>query len=92
MTLILFFLALSLGYLWVETVRLRRWQEGIPLRVMVTGTRGKTSVARSLASVLREDGRKVLAKTTGSEAALLLPDGTERPLHRRGAWEAAYGF
>ncbi len=84
MTLVLFFFALCLGYLWVEAVRLERWQEGIPLRVMVTGTRGKTSVARLLASVLREDGRKVLAKTTGSEAVLVLPDGRERSVRRRG--------
>jgi poly-gamma-glutamate synthase PgsB/CapB len=83
-TLVLFFLALCLGYLWVEAVRLERWQERIPLRVMVTGTRGKTSVARLLASVLREDGWRVLAKTTGSEAALVLPDGRERSIRRRG--------
>ncbi len=37
-----------------------------------------------LASVLRESGRRVLAKTTGSEAQLVLPDGTIEDLPRRG--------
>ena len=54
----------------------------IPLRIAVTGTRGKSSVVRLLASVLREDGRKVLAKTTGSEAMYILPDATEIGVRR----------
>ena len=58
--------------------------QSIPLRISVTGTRGKSSVARLLASILREDGWKVLAKTTGSEARLILTDGEEIPLSRRG--------
>ena len=37
-----------------------------------------------LASVLRESGQKVLAKTTGSAAAIILPDGLEREVKRRG--------
>jgi poly-gamma-glutamate synthase PgsB/CapB len=57
----------------------------VPLRIAVTGTRGKTSVTRRLAAVLSESGRKVLAKTTGSEAAYLLPDGTVQEIHRVGA-------
>ena len=84
MTSLLFLLSLWLGYLTVEAFRLRRWQGAIPLRVAVTGTRGKSTVVRLLAAVLREDGWKVLAKTTGSEASLILPDGSERTLRRRG--------
>jgi len=41
-------------------------------------------VVRLLAAVLREDGKKVLAKTTGSEAKYILPDGSEAEVHRRG--------
>ena len=37
-----------------------------------------------LAGVLREDGWKVVAKTTGVEATLILPDGAQRPLPRKG--------
>lgn len=84
MTLLFLAFAFWIGYLGVEAIRLRRWRDAIPLRITVTGTRGKTSVARMLAAVLREDGRTVLAKTTGSQPRLVLPDGTERPVRRRG--------
>jgi poly-gamma-glutamate synthase PgsB/CapB len=84
LTTLLFCVALWLGYLAVEAVRLRRWQEAIPVRIAITGTRGKSSVVRMLAGVLREDGWRVLAKSTGTEAALILPDGSERRIRRRG--------
>ncbi len=71
-----------LVYLIGERIFLDRWLRRIPLRIAVTGTRGKSSVARMLASVLREDGRNVIAKTTGSEAVILLPDGGEIELDR----------
>jgi gamma-polyglutamate synthase len=73
-----------LAALGVERVRLDRARASIPLRIAVTGTRGKTTVARLLASVLREDGRTVLAKTTGSEPCLVLPDGSVERIRRRG--------
>jgi poly-gamma-glutamate synthase PgsB/CapB len=59
--------------------------ERIPLRIGVTGTRGKSSVVRQLAAVLREDGRRVLAKTTGTEPRIILPDGGEIIPSRRGS-------
>ena len=77
-------LAIFLLYLIVECILLNRSLRRIPLRIAVTGTRGKSSVARMLASILTEDGRRVLAKTTGSEAVLLLPDGSRQELKRRG--------
>ncbi len=85
MVLILLSAALLLGALAFERVRLERSRNAIPLRVTVTGTRGKTTVTRILASVLREGGRTVLAKTTGSEPCLVLPDGSIEPIRRRGA-------
>lgn len=84
MTILLFFVGLWLGYLILEALRLHRWREAIPVRIAVTGTRGKSSVVRMLASALREDGWRVLAKSTGAEAALILPDGSERRVKRRG--------
>jgi gamma-polyglutamate synthase len=83
--LLLILSAACLGYLVVEVIRLDRNRRAIPLRIAVTGTRGKTSVARLLASVLREDGRGVLAKTTGSEARYVLPDGSEEEVLRLGS-------
>ena len=75
---------LFLVYLLIERVLLDRRLESIPLRIAVTGTRGKSSVVRLLTSILRADGRSVLAKTTGSEARYLLPDGEEAMVPRRG--------
>jgi gamma-polyglutamate synthase len=37
-----------------------------------------------VAAALRESGLLVLAKTTGSRAVLILPDGSEKPVLRRG--------
>ena len=73
-----------LAYLVVERIRLSQHQRSVALRIAVTGTRGKTTVARRLAAVLREDGRIVMAKTTGSEAAYILPDGSIHEVHRLG--------
>jgi poly-gamma-glutamate synthase PgsB/CapB len=76
--------AILLAALAAERVRLDRSRRAVALRIAVTGTRGKTTVARLLASVLREDGRTVLAKTTGSEPCLVLPDGSVERVRRRG--------
>ncbi len=84
MTILLLSLTLFLLYLAYERVVLNRLRRSIPVVIAVTGTRGKSSVVRMLASVLRESGRKVVAKTTGSEAQLVLPDGTIEDLPRRG--------
>ena len=56
----------------------------IPLRIHVNGTRGKSSVTRLIAAGLRAGGLVVVAKTTGSAARVILPDGSERPMVRRG--------
>ena len=56
----------------------------IPLRICVTGTRGKSTVTRLIAAALRESGRRVMAKTTGSKPVLIYPDGREMEVVRRG--------
>jgi len=56
----------------------------IPLRVAVIGTRGKSTVTRMIAAALKEAGFSVLAKTTGSKPVLILPDGREEEIARRG--------
>jgi poly-gamma-glutamate synthase PgsB/CapB len=71
--------------LWsVEAVRLRRGLRAVPIRIHVNGSRGKSSVTRLIAAGLREAGLRVLAKTTGSRARLILPDGSEEPVVRLG--------
>ncbi len=71
-------------FLLVERIMLDRRRRRIPVRVAVTGTRGKSTVTRFVAAALRESGFRVLAKTTGSRPVLILPDGTEREIARRG--------
>jgi poly-gamma-glutamate synthase PgsB/CapB len=82
--LIIFIILVFLVLLIIEKILLNQWTNSIPLRITVSGTRGKSSVVRLLASILREDGKKVLAKTTGSEAKYILPDGSESDVPRRG--------
>lgn len=55
----------------------------IPLRILVNGTRGKSTVTRLIAAGLAEAGIRTCAKTTGSEARIILPDLSEVPLRRR---------
>lgn len=62
-----------------------RQRAAVPVRICVTGTRGKSAVTRHIAAALRASGRKVLAKTTGSKPVLILPDGTEREISRPGS-------
>lgn len=61
----------------IEKWHHRRNLRAIPLRIMVNGTRGKTSVTRLIAAVLREAGYRTWAKTTGTQAAWIKPDASE---------------
>src|ERR1043165_5680056 len=57
--------------------RHRRALRTIQVRIHVAGTRGKSTTTRLIAAALRAGGRRVVAKTTGAEPRLLLPDGSE---------------
>ena len=59
--------------------------EQLDVRVHVNGIRGKSSVTRLVAGVLREGGFLTVAKTTGSAARVIGPHGDETPIFRRGA-------
>lgn len=61
----------------IENVLHRRALERIPIRILVNGTRGKTTVTRTIAAALNAAGIRTYAKTTGSEARRINPDGTE---------------
>jgi poly-gamma-glutamate synthase PgsB/CapB len=65
-----------------ENVRHQRNLRRIPVRILVNGTRGKSGVTRLVAGALREAGFRTIAKTTGSEARIILGDGTEIPVKR----------
>ena len=55
------------------------------VRIHVNGIRGKSTVTRLVAGVLREGGFQTLAKTTGSAARVIHEDGNESPILRKGA-------
>jgi len=55
------------------------------IRIHVNGIRGKSTVTRLLAGVLREGGFNTVGKTTGSAARIIHEDGNESPIVRRGA-------
>lgn len=57
----------------------------LDVRVHVNGIRGKSTVTRLVAGVLREGGYVTVAKTTGSAARVIEERGEETPIFRRGA-------
>lgn len=63
----------------------RRRLDQLDVRLHVNGIRGKSTVTRLLAGVLREGGYVTVAKTTGSAARVISPNGHETPIARRGA-------
>lgn len=56
----------------------------IPERILVNGTRGKSTVTRLIAAGLKAGGIAVMAKVTGSAARLIDPNGEERAIPRKG--------
>lgn len=78
-----FLLAGFIAALTAEQVRLTK-RNKLPLRICVMGTRGKSSVVRTLASILRHSGMAVAAKTTGSKPVFIHTDGRQEEILRRG--------
>ncbi|MDX8050575.1 poly-gamma-glutamate synthase PgsB [Lentzea sp. BCCO 10_0798] len=52
-------------------------------RVLVNGIRGKSSITRLCAGALRGGGLVTTAKTTGTAARFIHPDGSEEPVYRK---------
>lgn len=77
-------LVLIVSGLTLEAISHRRQLRKIRLRVHVNGTRGKSSVTRLIAAGLRAGGLRVAAKTTGTLASFIFPDGQEEPIFRIG--------
>ncbi len=74
----------SLGAL--EHALHRKRLNSIQTRIHINGTRGKSSVTRLIAAGLRRGSQNICAKTTGTLARFIAPDGRELPLYRpRGA-------
>ena len=73
LVLFLFILIIILGIL--ENYVHQKHILNIPLRILVNGTRGKTSVTKMLVEVLNENGIKTMGKTSGSQPNYIYPDG-----------------
>ena len=68
---------------WIERKDYERQLDKLKIRIYVNGIRGKSTVTRLIAGVLREAGLQTLAKTTGSAAMVILANGDEIPIYRR---------
>ncbi len=85
---LVFLLAVACGlfYYWRYSVASHQLRlDQLEVRVHVNGIRGKSTVTRLVAGVLREGGYVTVAKTTGSAARVIESHGEETPIFRRGA-------
>ncbi len=57
--------------------------KAIRARILVNGIRGKSSITRLCAGALRGGELRVVAKTTGTAARYIWPDGSEEPVYRK---------
>ena len=57
----------------------------VPHRIHVNGIRGKSTVTRLIAGMLREADMVTVAKSTGSFAAVITPNGEDHPIIRSGS-------
>ena len=55
----------------------------VPLRILVNGTRGKTTVTRIIAYSLQESGIKTVARTSGSSLEVIHSDGRVEKIERK---------
>jgi poly-gamma-glutamate synthase PgsB/CapB len=59
-------------------------RDAIRYRIHVNGIRGKSTVTRYITAILRDSGVNTFGKTTGTAARVIMPDGTDAVIQRRG--------
>lgn len=77
--LLLILILLGLGESYLHNINVKK----VPIRILVNGTRGKTTTARLLTASLNAKGIRTLGRTTGSEAEVIYPDGHVEPFLRK---------
>jgi poly-gamma-glutamate synthase PgsB/CapB len=80
---LIFFLILLL-YLFAERIIHELTLRSFSIRIHVNGTRGKSSITRLIRAGLAESGIHAFAKTTGTMARMIFPDGSEKAIQRWG--------
>jgi poly-gamma-glutamate synthase PgsB/CapB len=78
------FIIILLIYLTIEYFWHKRLLQSFKTRIHVNGTRGKSSITRLIRAGLAESGIRTFAKTTGTMARMIFPDGTEKSIQRWG--------
>ena len=84
LSLILLVYILFIVYWRMQQVAHEKRIRSYRVRVHVNGIRGKSTVTRLIAGVLREAGYRTVAKTTGSAAVTIDFDGNDIPIPRTG--------
>lgn len=79
--LILTFILFVLGI--VENATLKKRISKVKVRILVNGTRGKSSTVRLLTTALNNMGVRTIGKSTGTDARFILPDLSEMPVDRK---------
>ena len=69
-------------YFGAEYVLLSKAIKAIPLRILVNGTRGKSTTVKLIYNILKNNELKTYAKITGDNPILYNPDGSSRKLKR----------
>jgi poly-gamma-glutamate synthase PgsB/CapB len=77
-------LIIFIFYYRIERLKHEKNAKSIPIRIWVNGSRGKSSVTRLIAAGLRAQGKKVIAKTTGTEPRLINDNNQENRIIRLG--------
>jgi poly-gamma-glutamate synthase PgsB/CapB len=67
-----------------EFVAHKRRTDALTWRVHVNGIRGKSTVTRIIAGMMREAGLNTVAKSTGTFAAVINTVGVDEPIERKG--------
>lgn len=83
-TLFFLIILVLVFYYTVEVILHKRTLKKFKHRIHVNGTRGKSSVTRLIRQGLSASGYSVFAKTTGTLARMIFPDGSETSISRFG--------
>jgi hypothetical protein len=82
LAILIFIIITFLIYFIFEHLYLKRVLNRIPIRILVNGTRGKTTTVKILHAILNENRLPTFSKITGDSAVLLKPDGNKKYLKR----------